>query len=387
MVEKRKKPNLNAKYRKPLPFPLSVDKYGQLPQVIVHSPLSWLYLWYRMACIYVRLVPKDTKIPVSVTKQENGEAVFAVRDPGDMDKLWSQGFFGKGTLSRSDPSWSLRTKRRLDLDQGELSMEEVTNIRRDERKRYKHLRSLHQKFEIKQRTGSLNDDDVGEWQSIQEALERAKNGLPIGDVLPLESAEGTQEALLRKEDKDLITPDGEVQQLEFLQLQKTETFFLQWALQAIDVSDQGVILTTDQLLRYCSGEEQLKSTDAFLNEYVVYHHFRSLGWCVRSGIKFGCDMILYKRGPPFQHAEYAVLVVPDKKTCWKQWEDLMAVARVIGGVRKTLVIVFVEGPNQELFNQVLERNEDEREKFTMLLKLYKVNELVYRRWSPARTRE
>lgn len=41
----------------------------------------------------------------------------------------------------------------------------------------------------------------------------------------------------------------------------------------------------------------------FLLSYIAYHHYRSLGWAVKSGIKFCCDWLLYKRGPVFGHAE------------------------------------------------------------------------------------
>jgi tRNA-splicing endonuclease subunit Sen2 len=41
----------------------------------------------------------------------------------------------------------------------------------------------------------------------------------------------------------------------------------------------------------------------FLLNYITYHHFRSLGWVVKSGIKFCIDFLLYKRGPAFSHAE------------------------------------------------------------------------------------
>lgn len=41
----------------------------------------------------------------------------------------------------------------------------------------------------------------------------------------------------------------------------------------------------------------------FLVNYVVYHHFRSLGWVVKGGLKFCVDYLLYKRGPVFHHAE------------------------------------------------------------------------------------
>jgi tRNA-splicing endonuclease subunit Sen2 len=42
----------------------------------------------------------------------------------------------------------------------------------------------------------------------------------------------------------------------------------------------------------------------FLIQYAVYHHFRSLGWVVRSGIKFCTDWVLYGPGGPVGgHAE------------------------------------------------------------------------------------
>jgi tRNA-splicing endonuclease subunit Sen2 len=37
--------------------------------------------------------------------------------------------------------------------------------------------------------------------------------------------------------------------------------------------------------------------------YVAYHHYRSLGWVVKTGIKFCVDWLLYKRGLVFSHAE------------------------------------------------------------------------------------
>ena len=42
----------------------------------------------------------------------------------------------------------------------------------------------------------------------------------------------------------------------------------------------------------------------FLVNYVAYHHYRSLGWVVKGGIKFCVDLLLYKRGPVFTHAEF-----------------------------------------------------------------------------------
>ena len=48
---------------------------------------------------------------------------------------------------------------------------------------------------------------------------------------------------------------------------------------------------------------QLRSDNPFIVDYAVYHHYRSLGWTVKSGLKFCVDYLLYKRGPAFDHAE------------------------------------------------------------------------------------
>lgn len=42
--------------------------------------------------------------------------------------------------------------------------------------------------------------------------------------------------------------------------------------------------------------------DPFLVSYIAYHHFRSIGWVVKPGIKFCCDWLLYRRGPAFSHS-------------------------------------------------------------------------------------
>lgn len=50
--------------------------------------------------------------------------------------------------------------------------------------------------------------------------------------------------------------------------------------------------------------------DPLLVSYAAYHHYRSLGWVVRSGIKFCVDWLLYRRGPVFSHSTFSLLMVP-----------------------------------------------------------------------------
>lgn len=90
--------------------------------------------------------------------------------------------------------------------------------------------------------------------------------------------------------------------------------------------------------------------DPFLVSYVAYHHFRSLGWVVKPGIKFCCDWLLYKRGPVFSHSAFSIALVPvygdleDKETSpyggedWyeerQSWKWINTVMRVNSLVQK-----------------------------------------------------
>jgi tRNA-splicing endonuclease subunit Sen2 len=51
------------------------------------------------------------------------------------------------------------------------------------------------------------------------------------------------------------------------------------------------------------SDPALEFDNPFLVKYAAYHHYRSLGWVVKGGIKFCVDYLLYKKGPVFTHAE------------------------------------------------------------------------------------
>ena len=57
-----------------------------------------------------------------------------------------------------------------------------------------------------------------------------------------------------------------------------------------------------------STTPELHFDNPFLINYIVFHHYRSLGWVIKSGLKFCVDYLLYKRGPVFSHAEYALFL-------------------------------------------------------------------------------
>lgn len=198
---------------------------------------------------------------------------------------------------------------------------------------------------------------------------------------------GNQLEEIRDEDEDIIDEDGKLLALEYLQLQPVEAFFLKFALNRIQVD--GMNSTFDLFQTCCSQYESVVTpNNRFIVDYAVYHYFRSNGWCVRSGVKFGTDFLLYKRGPPFIHAEYCVLVMT-KDTDY-DWFEIAAKARVIGSVKKTFVLCYVDCPSQEVFDEILSQQQSQLDHgllFKQLFEQYKISEVVYRRWNPSRTRD
>jgi len=137
--------------------------------------------------------------------------------------------------------------------------------------------------------------------------------------------------------------------------------------------------------------------DPFLLSYVVYHHFRSLGWVIRPGVKFAVDYLLYNRGPVFSHAAFAVIIVPsydhpywsetpgrrrevEAKRKSKDWWWFHCVNRIQSQVVKTLVLVYVEVPPPV-------HNDDGIINIGKFLKRYKVREYTFKRWVANRSRE
>jgi tRNA-intron endonuclease len=83
-----------------------------------------------------------------------------------------------------------------------------------------------------------------------------------------------------------------------------------------------------------------KSTPNFLDKYTIYSNLRDSGLVVTSGIKFGADFAVYKRGPGLEHAPYIVKVVRPNEV-WDASEMIRA-GRLATTVRKRFIIAFLE---------------------------------------------
>lgn len=232
----------------------------------------------------------------------------------------------------------------------------------------------------------------------------ASNAAPESTVVTGTHANGVHFIPAQARNENLSVPN-EIPDKEHLQLSMEEVFFLTFALGVLSVLDptrQRELSTLEifTLSRsHCfippksACSSSLRSDDPFLYHYIVYHHFRSLGWVVRHGIKFGADWLLYRRGPVFDHAEFALVVIPSRSHAdWAShqydrasmpWSTHMGTVRVQSHALKSLVLVYVDIPPPGLFDSVMQ---DPKAGIAAALKLFKVQTVNTRRWSSNRNR-
>ncbi|KAJ5794707.1 tRNA-splicing endonuclease [Penicillium paradoxum] len=447
-------------YRQIHQFPLPVNVH-HVPPVIPHNPLSLI----SVALSYLTfLISPPRRQEVYSAYFDQATSSCHVTDEKAIKALWQMGFFGKGSLSRSEPSWLAREKKRRGLHDGKTS-EEITRLRRTERRELKLERARMEKLAIEERLKaeaaaresgtSLSVDQASqpstedtsntpavaaEKFSLKKAREAralearqarelaAQNAALVQETQPEHSSndksvhfspvvqkqefQTTSPSTLPLPDSVVDGPDSDdFPNEEHLQLSNEEAFFLVYSLGALQIYDAPSKSGEDQsnsptpisalLQQFChhsfqparDGSASIQPDDPFMLSYTVYHHFRSLGWVIRSGVKFGTDYLLYNRGPVFSHAEFAVIVIPSySHPYWSETEErknytadkqarswwwLHCVNRVQAQVLKSLVVCYVEVPPPAASIDDL----------GALFGQYKVREFVIKRWTPNRTRD
>ncbi|KAF2096077.1 hypothetical protein NA57DRAFT_43935 [Rhizodiscina lignyota] len=401
---RQRRPNYGKIHAKPLPL----DIYP-LPIFLPHNPLSLLWIGYTLLSHFWSRPSSHVPAPYKGCFSPETRSIH-VTDEAAIRALWEHGFFGKGTLSRSEPTWLDQERKRRGLVEG-LTSEEHTEQRRRERIEMKRERARKQREilesqlteEVKDGDAVLQSTEPNSTESQQPVTEEpaSENAADeIDEMLPNYSLSGTNV-------KQYVAAQTDVTNEEHLQLSFEEAFFLTYGLGvlAIEVPDRPAG-TMSQLLtlfrRYSyfppATPDALRTDDAFLVNYVVYHHFRSLGWVVRPGNKFAVDFLLYKGGPVFAHAEFALIIVPSYvHSYWFQTEErkegvklmrrrldwwwLHSVHRIQNQVFKTLVLVYVEipPPTGDQDTAIVGVGE--------LLSGYRVREIVLKRWTPNRSRD
>lgn len=403
-------PPLYQVYKQPAPlrvFPLPPFAGTSNPASLFHLVVAWLS--------QVIFPPASEPSVVHTAFWDHETRTIVVTDPKSMEDLWQQGFYGKGSLSRSEPNWLKKENARLGATRDRVS-EMNTDKRREDRARAKWERARAEQEAIEQKRldeakalavaeakalavakavlekqppavrppklvlapvgplellalpnsyhdlttshhtphsgvqeASTDDTDAsldnGSHSSKNDAsdsnttvesestackrrksvrfspkvestvFEQTDPPSPSCHVLssPLkfdsapqadgQAAAGAKSNEARKTQRTTAEPvvptDIVVVNKEHLQLTPEEAFFLTFALGALKVknsSTQNVFSPQDLLLLLRQNSyfpprlsQQLQPDDSFLLHYAVYHHFRSLGWVPRSGIKFGVD--------------------------------------------------------------------------------------------------
>lgn len=322
--------------------------------------------------------------------------------------LWQRGFFGKGDLSRSEPSWLARQINARRQSRAGLTSEEVTAKRRSERRQFKLDRARAMAAAAAEAEAAFEEE--GRVISTVYAEDGTRIIPSATTWKPSQSPETPRQGapdVEREEDED---EDMAIENVEHLQLTLPEAFFLLWNLDCLSVMnpDTGDPLTLSQI--WCSFQnahvpspclspnldppEHRRFDNPFLVNYVAYHHYRSLGWVVKNGIKFCVDYLLYKRGPVFSHAEFAIVVCPVyedpadrdsspfrlQNTSPFSWSWLSTLNRVNAQVQKTLILSYVTIPARS-------RVSDDVLASPACFTHYTIREVVVRRFIPARMRD
>ncbi|XP_012941206.1 uncharacterized protein LOC101857841 [Aplysia californica] len=176
---------------------------------------------------------------------------------------------------------------------------------------------------------------------------------------------------------------------ESLHLMLEEAFFLSFGLGCLRIFDP-----EEKLLDLTQTWQQFQVLkEQFLPHYVAYHYFRSKGWVPKSGLKFGCDFILYREGPPFYHGSYSVVVRAVKgdtlMACTREdgvnfdtrslsWISLAGLNRITEHVAKELMFCYVVWPADLSHEECLS---------PACIAKFKVKEVVVSRWVPSQERD
>ncbi|KAJ7994387.1 hypothetical protein DPEC_G00248760 [Dallia pectoralis] len=166
--------------------------------------------------------------------------------------------------------------------------------------------------------------------------------------------------------------------LEYLQLTLEEAFFLVYTLGCLSVYYNKEPLSVIQVW------EMFRSIQPhFETSYIAYHFFRSRGWVPKPGVKYGTDLLLYRKGPPFYHASYSVVVERVSQEFTGEalrpfsWRSLAALSRITGNVSKELMLCYVIYPSEM---------KEEHLSSPHCLSTVKVQELILSRWIPSQER-
>lgn len=165
-------------------------------------------------------------------------------DPETIKAFWNHGFFGKGNLSRSEPTWLTRRRRALGVigrDEA-LTAEEVTERRRGERKEFKRERARLEKEKLERQLAEEGKLTL-EGSREQRGDEKEEVVVVVGGANGSAGNGGATRAVrfapleTPSRRRSVEMPVVDVEDLEHLQLTFEEAFFLTFGLGVLELTD------------------------------------------------------------------------------------------------------------------------------------------------------
>ncbi|KAJ2784325.1 tRNA splicing endonuclease subunit sen2 [Coemansia javaensis] len=272
------------------------------------KPLAWLsrlaYAVLPGNLLWPTLVPARVRATLHVVRDEaSGRAVDSwvwVRDGWEV--LWQNGAFGKGILSRADPTWAARYRREKEEEEEE---------------------------ERRRRTGGVYLEDIT--RQRRAARQGTTGAADASDSMRL-----------------LDVAAADVGRMEPMQLSPLEALFLSeiGCLEVRGADGDGPPLLHAELFGVL---QECHPPGALALRYAAYYYYRARGWVVRSGVKFGSDFLLYRQGGPARaHSQYSVVVrhaeaEGESRLC-ASWQYAAALSRLCTQARKSLIVCYVSPP-------------------------------------------
>ncbi|XP_041634265.1 tRNA-splicing endonuclease subunit Sen2 [Cheilinus undulatus] len=375
--------------------------------------------------------------------------------PEDINRIYSQGYFGKGVLSRARPDHSISDQ--WEQHEG-VMLPLISQARYDELLQWagftlsaqgldkdsvsQTLERLSQQVEMEAVRGKIGGEENGQREEDEKEEEpetdagagpHAKRSLMEGEEPETDAGAGphAKRSLMEGEDEPksrgscrmehqhlspehdtgsdsdsgsdpdslvpgpgfvLVVSDSEeckgvrtvrrspLSLTEYLQLSLEEAFFLVYSLGCLSVYLHQEPLSILQLWRKFRSMRP-----DFVSSFAAYQHFRSKGWIPKlgGGAKYGVDLMLYRKGPPFYHASYSVVIerVDDEFRGHGlrqfSWRSLAALSRITANVSKELMFCYIIYP--------ADLSEAELDSPVCLSRL-KVQEVIVNRWVSSRER-
>ncbi|NXO21986.1 SEN2 endonuclease, partial [Cisticola juncidis] len=197
-----------------------------------------------------------------------------------------------------------------------------------------------------------------------------------GSSCPEDDSSQAQENLVKKE--VLVCRKNPFRIFEYLQLSLEEAFFLVYALGCLSIYYGEEPLSIVKLWEVFS---EVKPD--FRTTYMAYHYFRGKGWVPKVGLKYGTDLLLYRKGPPFYHASYSViaeLVDDNFEGSLRRplsWMSLSGLNRTTANASKELMLCYLIRPSDMTAEEMATPE---------CMKRIKVQELIVSRWVSSRER-